>query len=128
MRPISRAGAAASLVAVLVLLPTATAHAGVYTYMSAYARCQADKTNVDWGGKVYSDKWEGEVQLELFGLSPQPVPLDSETRPFKSDGTTPSFFFMNFNKQKKVSPRYPHYRSVITFRRGGNWTSGTYEC
>ena len=128
MRTRFRAGAAASLAAGLVLLPAATAHAGVYTYMSAYAKCQATKNSVDWGGTVYSDKWEGEVQLELFGLSPNPVPLDSEVRPFKSDGTSPSFFFMNFNKSKKRTPRYPHYRSVITFRRGQNWTRGTFEC
>jgi hypothetical protein len=123
----SRVGVTATLATLLVLSPSA--EAGVYTYMSAYGNCQrAGKSQVDWGGTVYSDEYEGTVEVELYGLSPSPELLDIDTRPFRPDGTTPRYFRMHVRKSQKFDRRYPRYRSVITFRRGQNWTSGTHEC
>lgn len=121
-----RVGVTATLV---LALPPGVAEGGVYTYMSAYGNCQrASKNQVDWGGTVYSDEYEGTVQIDLYGLSPSPELLESDTRPFSPDGTTPRYFRMNVRKTHKLSRRYPRYRSVIKFSRGQNWTSGTHEC
>jgi hypothetical protein len=124
----SRVGVTATLATLLALPPSA--EAGVYTYMSAYGNCQASKSRVevDWGGTVYSDEYEGTVQVDLYGLTPSPELLDSDIRPFQPEGTTPRYFRMNVRKSQKFDRRFPRYRSVITFRRGQNWTSGTHEC
>jgi len=117
-----------SLASMLVLVPAGAADAGVYTYMSTYSNCQRSGSEITWRGVAYSDKYEGTLQMELYGLAVPPVLLDSETRPFKPNEVQGHFFRMDVQKSKKFSQRFDRYRAVATFRRGENWTSGTHEC